>query len=509
MRRFTNLIAFAVFCFFLFCNATLRSEVIISQDACWLNTQDLDEDITVLGGVTLTIKGTVRLGPWRKINVRQGGHLIVDGGTITSISIGLNQAWRGIYVEANPWSPQTDVESTGTVMVINGSLIENSRNGIGTYRFGPGQNSGGIVTCIESDFRNNGRSIEFLRFTTGDDNLSAVDGCTFLIDEAFLKFGMKFIGHITSWRNKQITIEQSRFEIEEDIADNPLFTGKWGVYYRQTSGEIQGNEFLHLPIGLEANQEGSPDVAHDPVNLLGNIFTGNGVSAKIRSDELSANLNFFHVSYHTKEAIGLQIDNSTDYSVQENEFMEGDPLAPSNNTGIKVTDSGPEQNELTRNAFEDLNIGILAVGINRDDWQQGLKILCSHFGANKTAIKVASNDSGQYQGIASNQGIRRASAGNTFKSNNIDIENQTVNEIRYPYEDPIFNDPADLVIPENIFGLVFVYPTIAAPLCEDDMDGDFNESELGKSFLRTSTPIRLHISPNPATSSVNINLPRE
>ncbi|UTW62593.1 T9SS type A sorting domain-containing protein [bacterium SCSIO 12741] len=157
--------------------------------APWGNREQLT-DVVVKSGHTLTISGTVKMAKGRSIIVEQGAQLIVDGGTITSLC----DLWSGIRVWGNPCLPQTTANQ-GKVRLINGAILSNAENAISTSKQNPDgsidwANSGGAIVSIDNaTFRNNARSIEFLRYpsvsntcfqgTYPNRNVSRISNCTF------------------------------------------------------------------------------------------------------------------------------------------------------------------------------------------------------------------------------------------------------------------------------------------------------------------------------------------
>ena len=121
---------------------------------------------------------------------------------------------------------------------------------------------------------------------------------------------------------------------------------------------------------------------------------------------------------------GLYIENSTGYTIEENFFEEKESLCTS--IGMYISNSGKDPNEVYKNDFKNLDYGIVAYGINRDEEGAGLCLKCNNFETCTNDIHVIpENDGygnwlqGREQGIASMQGTNSpgsntSPAGNTF-----------------------------------------------------------------------------------------------
>lgn len=91
------------------------------------------------------------------------------------------------------------------------------------------------------------------------------------------------------------------------------------------------------------------------------------------------NCNFeVNNEFTTNGGYGLYLDNSTSYTVEENNFYSD--MATPTGIGLIVHNSGTAPNEIYRNKFINLDQGVSAQEINRDSRRtQGLQILCCEF----------------------------------------------------------------------------------------------------------------------------------
>jgi hypothetical protein len=113
-------------------------------------------------------------------------------------------------------------------------------------------------------------------------------------------------------------------------------------------------------------------------------------------------------------AYGIYLGGSTGYEVEENVFIGDDR---DSNAGIAVQSSGPEPNEIYKNRFENLAVGIVAMGDNRGPGlNMGLKFRCDSLGTFDQPLNysIALTSEGEVQHHQGVQGIEGGGAGNMF-----------------------------------------------------------------------------------------------
>src|SRR5690606_28660050 len=144
-------------------------------------------DIQIEPGATLSISGVIEMSPTKKIIIKPGGKLVLDGGTLTNSACS-EELWQGIEIWGNHNLPQT-AANQGLLIVKNNALIENAENAVTVWKPSDWGTTGGIVEATNSTFRNNRRSIEFLAYqnlqTNGyiAPNRSYFKNCTFEIND--------------------------------------------------------------------------------------------------------------------------------------------------------------------------------------------------------------------------------------------------------------------------------------------------------------------------------------
>lgn len=500
--------------FFIFGFSSDSFAQIIDSDELWDEDRIVNGDIEILPCVTLRITATVYMAPFRSIRVREGGTLIVNAGVITSQQFGPNQAWQGIYVEGDENAPQEECTNTGYVYIRNQSVISNSRGGIRTYRQERhATNTGGVVICENSTFINNGRSLEFFPYNFGN-TASRITDCTFSINPNYLTLGLRFIGHITAWRNQGLNIERSRFGIPGFPVSQQIFAGRRGVYFLDSSGNIVDNIFSTLHVGLEVDQEGAPS-GYDYITVSRNEFRYHVTGARLISENMTIEDNTFEVGSDAGGAIGLHVSESAGFTCEGNSF-EGVNTVDAN-YGMQVSNLNAASNlntTVSNNSFSNLNRGINCVGVNRNflfPELTGFVVTCSDFTGNRHAIYIGPNNNVQtfQDGILQVMSPDQLKCpSNTFADGlDTDIVNATWNVHRY-----IDNYSQSIYTPTMSSGLQIT--TVKQLLeCKKDRTAKFGNDSSSEAF--DAAAIARHqveeilLFPNPATTELTVALPQQ
>jgi len=103
---------------------------IISTNTTWLTDVNMDYDLFIKSGITLTVKAKLKMATSRKIILEGGATLIVDGGTLT---IGNSKKICGGTQDTGPFWKGVEIGKNGgrgTVQLINNAIIEHSYSGL-------------------------------------------------------------------------------------------------------------------------------------------------------------------------------------------------------------------------------------------------------------------------------------------------------------------------------------------------------------------------------------------
>ncbi len=176
--------------------ADITDDVTITDEVTWSHDTIVEAQITVEGKLTINNGAVIQFADAQQtgnpcgILVVQGGKLIVDSATLTSVQQCVKHMWDGINVlaehsKAQPPNPLSENNEThGVVSLTNGATIENARVGIYVgaepgfpYYLSTDIFNGGIVSAQEAIFRNNRSAVVFR--TYNKPNKSSFAHCVF------------------------------------------------------------------------------------------------------------------------------------------------------------------------------------------------------------------------------------------------------------------------------------------------------------------------------------------
>lgn len=147
-------------------------DLIIDQNTTIDGILSVLGDMIIESGVTLTVTGTIKLA--KKLIVRKGAHLMLNGGTLTR-NCG---QWIGVVVEGNG----ANQSGAGKVTMKNGALIEGAVSGVSMH---PdhipypdlASSWGGLITASNSTFKDCRRAVAFMPM---DNDMSSFTACNFI-----------------------------------------------------------------------------------------------------------------------------------------------------------------------------------------------------------------------------------------------------------------------------------------------------------------------------------------
>ncbi len=436
----------------MICTSTEPIIVIPSgADVVWEGPKILRSGIVVEDGGKLTIKCEVKLPSDAKIEVEEGGALIIDGGHLLPKCE--DMSWRGItlsgdggpfvpgqstYLRINPGSiieaAENPIVNNSATVLAFGALISNS----GTVALHDHENDP-LTRFINCDFIRDSDYALLASLTENWDNQMLIDnfsgpqitGCTFnTIAHPIGKSNGMGIAHIGG-----------RFTLSNSLIEGYRVGVNGNTLLENTAGRftIQQCTLRNNAIAIVSDGVNNIDIRENLIDGIGN--------------------------YHNGDEEGIVLRECTGFEVQDNEF-EG--LAGATDTwGILVENSGSESNDIERNAFSNLHVANQAQLLN--NWpifpEQGLQYSCNTNTSNTSYDYVVTND-----GIASFQGSPTLPAGNTFSgisSAGGDFFNSSTNGITYFY----YNGAADEE-PVNTLG-AFIDVAVNSPnTCQpDNTDG--------------------------------------
>lgn len=448
-----------------------NSFVQINSNVTWGN-KDLITNLSIESGATLTVTGTLNIARGKKIVVKQGAQLIVDGGTLTN---NCGEMWAGIEVWGKPLVNQNTAGAQGKLIVKNGATISNALDAVKLAD--ENYNTGGIVQASNSNFINNQRSAEFLSYHFNSN--SGFRNCNFEVNDQY-RGGSDhlFWEHISMWDVKGVTIHTCTFvNNQTNIATNNLL-GK-GIFTLDANFEVSGDcnvgTFGGIPCpkediiptsfrGFEYGIYSGRTSNSQPFYVHECLFEDNayGISSFAITD-FNINRNHFILGEGPVSAglnVGIESRHGSGYRIEENWLEQFQP-ASINTLGALVVNSGSATNQIYRNTFDGLTYSNVAQGDNRGTtFSDGLQYLCNIQRNNSSDISV-DNMGVTNGGIALYQGNSPGSiaAGNTFSQKGgfeSDIWNHSNNAtpIIYYYGSPSAEEPLSYTTSS-------VFPTLA------------------------------------------------
>lgn len=446
-------------------------EYITEPDVIWYNEKIIDHDVVVKANAQLTITDDVYFAEGASLIVEPEGKLIVDGGRLTNLCEGF---WEGVEVQGNPFTGnETD---QGKVILRDGAVIENAIIGIKAFHF-DGVTSpslfGGIIDAKSSVFKNNKISV-FIRdyyFNTP----TTFEACEFMIDNDYI--GGAYTDNMIQLFNmhgpalyQPVTFTFCHF-VNDQRGTEPL-----GVAIKSINSKFicEGNNtnsdgpeeptfatITYFKYGIYALNTGIAPMVNPKINYV--AFSENKHAAYFSGVDYLQFINDSIYLLNHSDAYGLYLDECSSFLVEDNEFygpeiIFGDPIG----IGTIINKSGTDDNEIYRNYYENLNVGVLAQNENRHkSGLTGLCIKCNDYENNASDL-VVTQDDGIFgtaeDGIRSTQGAASSNpedmAGNLFDihseipNDDYDDINNEANHIIYYYPanvDPLFErvEPKD------------------------------------------------------------------
>lgn len=441
------------------------------------------EELVIPADKNITIKNMVfKFAPDAKVIVDRGGGFASGGGQLTldnttftvddrCLSTGM---WLGVQVYGYSTNAQTASmffpTTQGRLTLKNNAVIEHAQFGVDLAKLNPStfwgipfylpdeNYAGGIVYAENSIFRNNVNDVRFWNYVAPGnvDNLSYFKNCTFITTSqlkdptktpqyhAFLQnvVGVKFYGN--DFKNTALTTFNYNKRGYGIYSNNSKLyvDARCMSVYLPCSG-YDPNVFQGLYYGVYAiSNNTTRTIRSDRNKYINNIYgmylTGQNFATVIRND-----FEVFRskAPNPTIETVGLYLNNSTGYKVEENTFKEyNDPNVSGigNSIGIVVNNSGEMDNVIYRNTFTNLNVGGQSQNINAPvlpstGWNSslhGLKWKCNTFTGNmQTAdLLVTSGRIDYQQGYFFSPAVdpvqaTKSPAGNKFSHSNNNAEN--------------------------------------------------------------------------------------
>jgi len=372
---------------------TITNDVTIDADAVWTGDKYHYGNLVIPSGVTLTIQGKVHMPFNSRIIVEKGGHLIVDGGTLTN---NCGAPWAGIEVFGDDNLSQYPETNQGYVELKN-ARIEYAVDGVSLIGHDNNDHiiwgtAGGVLTAENTTFYNCRRGICYMSYSHFDtDYNSYVKECTFQFDDGFeTLYGNDHYGEtyhpigISMWDVKGVDVMGCNF-VNEMTNSNDVhnkYNGH-GIITYDASPNIKPlyNNFVS-PLQVEARNSfsgfdlGVYSAHANGANVMlikDNVFTDNklgvyldgGTNTEIIQNQFTVPHLEADAEDYDVRAAGVFMVEPVDCKIEENNFIG---TADGNNFdgGLAIEDVPDKQvmDMIYFNNFDDLGYGFLSYGKN-------------------------------------------------------------------------------------------------------------------------------------------------
>lgn len=406
------------------------SDIEIDDQQLWEDDTYMVGNITIKAGGRLCLRGmTLYMAAGKEIVVETGGRLLVDNSTITNFNGNAPCSdgdasftlWKGIRVHGNTQYTQYQTDGNenlrqGFVNIYNNSLIEHAD--IALFVEG-----GGIVFVDEAVFFNSHMSVFFgpyLHYAGGIifNNRSKLTNVEFDWNadyRATLNWN-----HVLMFQVNGISMKNVVFK--NTYGGEYVNRGIWALdsYFTIDASEPGSSSFSGFTYGIAAGNA----VYSWPFSVKNTHFE------KSRNSIYSTSINFASIQdctfdigdYADEDAIqeGIYMEAGTGYLIKNNEFTQDG--AAEKTIGIRVKDSGPNQNLINQNTFLGLGRGNQAEGTNVDitNPEFGLVYRC-----NFNMDVVETDFRTMAPGVNRQQGLWGDPARNTFSLNAKIIRNES------------------------------------------------------------------------------------
>ena len=437
-------------------------ELVIDADVVWGSDMKILGDVRITPGHKLTINNgaVINFAQSVRVFVERGAVLEVSNATLTN---GCGGLWGGIQVWGDS-SKDKFSPAQGKLIVRHNAIIEYANNAVklGKDYDWPISFTGGILKASNATFRNNRRSVEFLKYDFP--NRSSFFNCDFIYSEPFPN-GKKPMGHVSMWAVTEVPFVSCNFKNVNPEADyGELGYGIWAEDANfSLLGCLQGCHddpccvsdpcvFTHLDFGVRSEKI----YAANTYTLLKCRFNA------CKHSVYNAGTDFFKVELCDFK-LGMKDSNlkfygvenifGTQFSIQDNKFSLSSGVNSSYHCYGTVSNTiGKDNNEIYNNYFYDLWMANYAIGNNvaniknDDGYYDGLAYVCNKQVGSRWAINVHGGIGIRtWQLDVKEETNALIAAGNTFRNSfQKDFRNKADKNILYFWADKSFEKPLKL-----------------------------------------------------------------
>ncbi len=369
------------------CDSRFCDPTIVTENELWDANMRLYSDIIVKKGAKLSIVCKLLMPFDGKIIVEPGGELNVDGATITYNTVCEEEGrpWNGIYVVGTNGVAQTTAGTQGLATIQAKATIEGARVAVRNWNPQLGlKSAGGIIHATESTFKNNIKSVEFLRYQNlTNTHIKPYDAYFRNMDfnveenkEHLYRFN-RFDDQFTMWFVDGIELTDTRFK-----NTNPLNKEKGAIVAIDAGFNLVGNTYTAID-GFFKGVDNTKVNTNNTFSIKKMLFNNNiyGIysrltnSIKVEENEFKVGRTLIPMA-GSDRATGLTLDGGTGYTVQNNDFQPTEYDAYQS-FGVYADNTGTEANVIYKNKFSGLTAANHAHRINKGGELVGLQYLCN------------------------------------------------------------------------------------------------------------------------------------
>ena len=453
----------------------------------------IGEELRIEKGVTLTLVGlNFYFGNDAKVIVEQGdgitdgGRLVMDN-TLFSVDTRCNDRiyadcqepdeceeiyWQGVRVLGVDTDGQsTTIGNQGKLVMKANSQIEYAYIGVRAGNEDCTDCGGGVLEIYDSKFKDNDVGVRF------DPYVRTINGSE--------TYNLGFIRNTNFTRttdvpvNSKLThvhaIDCSTIRLRGNIYQNEawqyynLISRGTGILSQNSSieekwycssatspcpeADMVGSTFENLYKGIDATSSLNQRTVYAAWGTYRNNHSGMQLNGLQDPQALE---NDFFVP-NLQNGVGIFLNGSTGYAVEGNYFTSVAMSPVAWNFGVAVHSSGIANNEIYRNLFEDLAVGIVSQGVNADcatAYDNGLRWRCNQFNQTMPFYDIYVHDGN----VSDDQGS--CTSGPTGPAGNI------FSHSTYSGHEDLFVNPANLITcppPNANFEVVYRYHTPSNP----------------------------------------------
>jgi hypothetical protein len=446
------------------CSATSTTEAfgtttITDHEVTWTNGNNpfenqstdvvIEGDLIFESGAIVIIQGmTFRFSENSNVIIKPGAAVRLNNSVFTSFKCS-NNMWLGVdllgqmNVHSQPPFSQLFLTagSQGVLHLTNNSEIQNAMIAVevGTSTNSLTGNTGGLLVCQNSTFRNNQSDVRFKKFHAFNSNgvilqnKSRFENVKFITDAPLNNSSLYPQNHCWLMDVDKVRFINCTFANSCTIENYSWGIRGVGILAQRASFIVDGNStefnpininigssFYGLTTGIKSSSVGLLNVAYICKEMYFQKCLYGIINYETDYQQIYSNHFVIpQASNSLTSSIeqGIQMKNSTGFFLQDNDFTgESDPNLTDPfpcGVGIWVENCGGASNYIKSNRFDHLAIGIEATKRNRDgNGQTGLQFLCNINNDNLFDIFLGPNSS-----IRTDQGgAQPAASGSSFES---------------------------------------------------------------------------------------------